>query len=380
MTCSFLNSFKSFLYSDTYLSQVDLSKNLSSFEANNCSSFNETTADVARGLISDEKVKDIFFKPLSYTKEEIEKKNAILRDLKFELMSEKDVPESSEPVPFYSVVKHPDLPGWIIKAGASRIPEEGGRVFARENDIGERAFFTKEDSLLRVAMAKRMQTMVKEAGLENDVVIPRKILIARTGSENEKDPTRKYCVICEEIKDVLSAEDTFTKIGKMSSEKQKEIAKKISVIVQKTGLVDATFNNIRLNKEGKLVFIDTEPAGLMVAKQSGVWNRLFGAKGAGVERCARIGLHNLLNESSQSPELQAFHDQLGEDYEKMAPKLSKWKVTLSVLSLGLFPLVNIVPLVKERLSGKIYDLIQGLAKMKKNYENKYIFHFKIAKG
>ncbi len=44
----------------------------------------------------------------------------------------------------------------------------------------------------------------------------------------------------------------------MDDEQQKELARKISTLVQKVGFVDANFDNIRLTKERTIAIIDTQ--------------------------------------------------------------------------------------------------------------------------
>ncbi len=256
------------------------------------------------------------------------------------------------------------LEGWIIKSGATRIPE-GLLLIGPMNDKNEMAFFTDEESLLRIEMANRVQKVAQEANI--DVVLPKKKLVAYSNLNGETKPTRKYCVVCEKI-NILSVEDTIQTIQNMDVKHQKEIARKISTIVQRAGFVDATFDNIRLTPKGKLAFIDTEPAGLMVAKKPGLRNKFFGPKGASVEKCARIGLFCLRNQPIKTtsgeytnmqsePGLKSFCDEVQARYEKVTtPKLSKRKITLSVVSVGLIPLINAIrALVKTKLTKRTFE-------------------------
>ena len=210
--------------------------------------------------------------------------------------------------------------------------------------------------------------------------MPKKKLVAYAGAENESEPSRKYCVICQKL-DILSAGETIEHIKRMDETNQQRVAKQISTIVQKAGFVDASFHNIRFTPEGKLALIDTEPAGLMVAQKEGLWSRLFGPRGSSVEKCGRIGLFSLksqtsrgacelargssrsvLLENSCEPGLEPFRRQIEEDYQTViTPKFSKWKVGMAALSLGLLPLIHaIMAFVKVILILRNLQKIQSI--------------------
>lgn len=366
MTPTFLDFFKSCYQADIHLSPVDLSdEGLKSHLLED-----PAEATVAQKLISDPEVQAVLSEPLTYDlAKEVPEKNAILSKHGFRLLSSKPVALTGQRVPFYSVVEHDQLPGWIIKSGATRVPK-GQLLIGPMNNMNEMAFFTDEESLLRIEMANRIRRIAQKAKIE--VVIPEKKLVAYRDSKGATEPTRKYCVVCKKIK-ILSVEDTVKAIKNMDAEQQKEVAKNISTIVQKVGLVDASFDNIRLTPDGKLAFIDTEPTGLMVAKKSGLWNMLSSPKGASVEKCARIGLFTLMHQTSKNmrgtgdtadvePGLEAFRTQVKSDYEKAStPKLSKWKIVLSVVSIGIIPLINaVVALVKTKLTKWTFERLSSL--------------------
>ncbi|MBS4167681.1 hypothetical protein [Parachlamydia sp. AcF125] len=377
MTPTFSEFFKSFYYSNTYVPPVDLSKQ--GVSKHLLETENPEAAATAQRLISNPEVQQVLSEPLTYDlTERVPRRNAMLERHEFKLLSTKSTLQG-QPLPFYSVLEHEDLPGWIIKSGATRVPK-GQFTMGPFNDRNEMAFFTDEESLLRIKMANRIAKVAQEANIQ--VVLPKKKLVAYANSDGVTEPTRKYCVVCEKI-DILSAEDTFLTIRGMDAVHQKEIARKISIIVQKAGFVDASFDNIRLTPDGKIAFIDTEPVGLMVAKKSGLWHKLFGPKGASVEKCARIGLWGLMRQSAErGPDgtslgsakagLEEFHKQVKSDYEKaVVPKLSKWKITVSIFSLGLIPLVNaVVALVKTQLTKRVFKKLQLMdAKLKEKVQN-----------
>lgn len=368
MTPTFSDFFKSFYYSNTYVSPVDLSEQ--GISGHLLASEDAEIAHQAQQLISEPEVQRVLSEPLSYDLEKIKENNAVLTQRGFKLLSSKPLNSKiPQKIPFYSVIEHDQLDGWIIKSGAIRVPKDQ-LIIGPRNDKNEIAFFTEEEGILRIEMAKRVAKVAKEANIE--VVLPKKKLVAYANLDGVTEVNRKYCVVCEKI-NILSGEETVQRIKDMNVKHQKEVARKISTIVQKAGLVDASFNNIRLTPEGKLAFIDTEPAGLMVAKKTGLWNKLFGPKGASVEKCARIGLFTLMHQTSKAnfgtgttanvePGLEAFRDQVKNDYEKIStPRLSKWKIALSVASIGLIPLINvIVALVKAKLTKRTLEKLVSI--------------------
>ena len=302
-------------------------------------------------------------------------------------MSSKPNLQTGQLVPFYSVVEHPELAAWVIKSGAIRVPK-GQKLQGPMNDRNETASFTEEESLLRIEMANRIEKVAREMDFE--VAIPRKKYVKY---KDVTEPTKKYCVVSEKF-DLLSFEESLKEFKSMSAEKQREIAQKICTLVRKTGLVDASFHNIRfMRREGRLMLsiVDTEPAGLMVAKKSGLCGMLVGPKGASVEKCGRIGLFTLLQQTSASachpeaapkvmmeqlqnlqdlqagqacePGLEPFRAVVKREYEEaISPRLSRWKIVLSVVSVGLLPLVlAIVALVKTLLMKRIFEKLKEIS-------------------
>ena len=357
---------RSFYYSNTYVAPVDLSdKGLSQHMLKATDS---AAAETAQRLISATEVQCTLSEPLSYIPEEINKKNETLTRHGFCLLISTPILMigCSQRELNCRVIEHEELRGWVIKSGARRGPR-GQLMMGPMNDRNEVALITEEASLLRIEMASRIAKVAREANI--DVVLPRKKLVAYANLDGVTEATKKYCVVCEKL-DIPSVEETVENIKGMDRPHQIEVARKISTIVQKAGLVDASFDNIRVTREGQISIIDTEPAGLMVAKKA------FGAKGASVEKCARIGLFTLMRQTSKEargnlvvqfkamkvePGLEAFRERVEEDYIKaVSPKLSKWKITLSVISLGLIPLINVVvALVKTVLAKRAYKKLEA---------------------
>jgi len=373
MAPTFSDFFASLYYENTYLPPVDLTEQEVAKQL--LEAEDREAAALIQNLLGEEQVQKIFSQPLTYSLEEIRANRRILTRKGFTLLSKKTDLQTHETIEFYSVLEHPRAPNWIIKTGAIRTPK-GEFLFGPKNDRGEQAYFTEEDSLLRVAMAQRIAKVADDARIK--VLLPKKKFVAYT---HATEPTSKYCVVCEKISTLLTAEETEEEIKKKSREEQKALAKKISTIIKNGGIVDASFNNIRLTAKGEIAFIDTEPAGLLLVSKPGLWNKFCGVRGASVEKCARIGLFTLLAKSSleqgssdifyeqnAKEGLEGFHEQLKQEYEKIAtPKLSQWKIALSILSLGSIFLINaIIALVKARLTAQIYTKIQKINREFKN--------------
>lgn len=284
----FSDFFRSFFYLNTYVSPVDLSeqgisRHLLSPEDD------EITATV-RQLISHPEVQPILSEPLTYELEKVKENNRTLERRGFGLLGNK--PLGAQTIPFYSVIEHSKLKGWIIKAGAARGSKS--QLSGVANDKNEIVFYNDEESVLRIEMANRIAKMAHEANIQ--VILPKKKLVTYANLQDGiTEATRRYCVVCKKI-DIPSVEDAVKTIKAMQPKAQKKLAQNISTIIQKAGLVDASFANIRIMPDGTPAFIDTEPLGLMVAKKPGLWNRLFSPKGASIEKCARIGLFTLMNQ------------------------------------------------------------------------------------
>jgi hypothetical protein len=261
---TFFDFFKSFYYSSTYVPPVDLGKQemLKHLLENE----NQETAIAVQQLTSEPEVQQVLSQPLTYDLAEIPKRNDILKRHGFKLLSSKPNLQTKENVPFYSVIEHKNLKGWIIKSGASRT-SKSQLIVGQSDNLNEMAFFTENESLLRIEMLGRIRRAAMGANIY--VVLPKKKLVAYSNSNGIAEPSRKYCLVCEKI-NVLSAKETVDAIKHMDEEHQRKIARKISTIVEKAGLVDASFDNIRLTPTGEIAFIDTEPCGLMVAKKPGL--------------------------------------------------------------------------------------------------------------
>ncbi|MGR3951952.1 MAG: hypothetical protein QRY74_03460 [Chlamydia sp.] len=82
-----------------------------------------------------------------------------------------------------------------------------------------------------------------------------------------------------------------------------------------------------------------------------VANNLKSKRGSSVEKCATIGLFNLMYQVSDST-FKGFQNAVEPEYKKaIAPQLSKWEIAFSILTLGVLTVIYaIVALVKRKLT------------------------------
>ncbi len=336
---TFVDFFKSFYYSNTYLPPVEL--NEQGIKEDLLASIDNEAALKAQKLISQADIRKIFSEPWIYDWEKNEVKQKVLDREGFKLLSRLGLGYKEDD--FYKTFEHPQLNGWVFKPVA-RFPKDE-LVEGTSNDRNEVAFLTEEDNILRIEMAKRVAKVAKEANIE--VVVPQKKLVAYANLDGAESLSSKYVVLCEKI-DILSIDDTTQAIQNMAADDQQELAEKISTIIQKAGLAIASFNNIRLTKGGKIAFIDTRPMGLIAAKKTDLWGKFFACQRPSIQKCARLGLERFIHTAPF--ELLNFREQLESDYKKISkPRFSKWKIALSIASFGIIPLINAVEaLVKAR--------------------------------
>ncbi len=251
MTPSFTDFFKSFYYSKTFLPPVDLSFKGTRKHLLETAGGNEmaNVMAIAKEII-DPIVQSIFSEPLTYDPKSVKVKNESLKSKGFELLSRKSGQEH------YSVVEHSKLKGWVIKAGATRTPK-GQFDMCASNDRHEMTNYSEEGNLLRIAMAERVRAVAKASGI--DVVVSMKKLFEYEQPNGTKI-TNRYCIFSKKI-DILSEKETLERVKNMDEAEQRKLAQELSTIIQKAGLVDNGFHNIRLSPDGKLAFIDTEPGG-----------------------------------------------------------------------------------------------------------------------
>jgi hypothetical protein len=306
--------------------------------------------------------------------------NVELKELKFNPLGQCSISDSlgkMQRVPFHSVVEHEEIPGWVIKCGAT--PRD--RISTLTNDQNEYSVWMERgEHILSVVMSKHISEVAKREKI--DLLLPTQHLVrytfAKNSLPNNSDIMDRHFVIAQELQ-TLDEEKTLQIIGKMPQEKQKVLANQISKLVTKAGLAEASFATIRLTTAGELTLLSTEPVGVMVAANSMI-------QPSSVEKCGRIGLHRLIRSTKtfcdkhkeDGKALEPFFGKLQEEYTKIStPKLSKWKIALSFV-IFLIPLVYaIVAWIKRRRIAKlIYKLnlidaqISAILKQPRTQENR----------
>jgi hypothetical protein len=326
------------------------------------SAIDSELATKVQKLISKPGLAEILSEPSSSEVEEIRANNAILESHGFTVIGRVPFCSPKDGVRWHSAIEHPELPGWIIKCGSTRVLSNEFRVGGKSS-LNEYPLFHPEDHISRVLMAAHISRVAIKEGIA--LRVPRQYLIPYphpitypNQDERNHSIVRKYFVICEKL-EVFTEQDTLNAIGEKPPEVQRELARKISTIVTKVGLAGASFKTIRLTEEGHLAVLNTKPRGLGVAEKPRIeegprgWNLdafLFGGR-TSIEKCGRIGLYSLNEqlchykiamEYKGEWRLGPFYAQLIEDEKKISPpKFSKWKIALSGV-IFLIPLWNAI--------------------------------------
>ena len=154
---------------------------------------NERSEDAQKiqDLISNDEVKNVLSSPFTYDGAKFQQRNNILKKHNFTLLSKK--PFQNEIYEYYSVVKHENCPGYVIKAAGQRIPKDEV-VHGLPNQINnEITTFCSEESFLRLEMVERINKAAEKCGI--DVKLPKKYLVPYKNSGNETEMAKKYCVV-----------------------------------------------------------------------------------------------------------------------------------------------------------------------------------------
>ena len=293
------------------------------------------------------KIASIFSEPFSYGEEKIRKNVEELRQNHFTFLASRRTREGST-LPFYSALEHPRLPGWVLKPCGSKVPDSRF-ILGPANSLNDMAYFHPYDGLYRIPMKERIRKIAETEGIP--LIVPRKFY-AKIPFCNKENPLENTFVVAEKL-NVLSVQDTFKMIKAMSTSQQSLLAYRIGRLIQLSGFLDASLNNIRLTPEGEIAIIDTEPAGFL--KERGEFPRPFwagyGHQGT-LEKSGRIGLHLLrdqfLDKSVSTPDgkkvafkgFESFKEMLDtmidQDYSL---KPSGKKKLIAVLSLGVLPIL-----------------------------------------
>ncbi len=316
-------------------------------EAYNFDTHHPDSAAPLKSIFVKAKIASIFSEPFSYEEAKIRKNVEELRQNHFTFLASRRTREGST-LPFYSALEHPRLPGWVLKPCGSKVPDSRF-ILGPANSLNDMAYFHPYDGLYRIPMKERIRKIAETEGIP--LIVPRKFY-AKIPFCNKENPLENTFVVAEKL-NVLSVQDTFKMIKAMSTSQQSLLAYRIGRLIQLSGFLDASLNNIRLTPEGEIAIIDTEPAGFL--KERGEFPRPFwagyGHQGT-LEKSGRIGLHLLrdqfLDKSVSTPDgkkvafegFESFKEMLDtmidQDYSL---KPSGKKKLIAVLSLGVLPIL-----------------------------------------
>lgn len=192
---------------------------------------------------------------------------------------------------------------------------------------------TYEGCMTRVVMANRIRAL-KIPG----VLVPEKRVIEKEvlGSDCSS-VVHIFFAVCQKM-DVLSREETIAKITTMNEREQIEIARKICKVMEKTGLHDCHFDNIRLDNNNNLVFLDTEPHHAFAST---------GSEPMPLMQCAKEGCNVVIRDlrrvhSNLDAKNSPFVQEVEAQREQLRDPVSKKLVILSILTLGLLPLFYLI--------------------------------------
>ncbi|MEZ5315623.1 MAG: hypothetical protein R3E91_05400 [Chlamydiales bacterium] len=323
--------FRSFFYSNTTVSPIDLEGNLT-IGKYKCP--DDWVIQRAQTITCyNEDVQKVLSETLTYEPEEIKKRGEVLKKHGFKLLSSKllfnNSLEDLEIIPYYSVCEHEGLDGWIIKSGARRISEDLIPPLLA-NDHNEFAISTQHDSLLRFEMRDRLRQAAQRRGI--DLVMPEEYAIPYlTIDSTGTDVTKQYFVLSKKL-DVLSSEETVKALK--NEELQKCYASNVIALIEETGYTDISIDNIRLTQKNEITILDTKPVGLLT-KRGNVY-----PKGGSLEKHVRIGLFNL-KKFAEFNNLDIVAEQARQHYYAALKSVSITKIALTALSC-LIPLALLI--------------------------------------
>lgn len=300
-----------------------------------------------KSIFTKAKVASLFSEPFSYDEEKITKNVQDLKQNDFTFLASRKT-KSNQIVPYYSALEHPRLPGWVLKPCGSKIPESSF-IFGPANSINDMAYFHPNDGLFRIPMKERIRKIAEKEQIP--VLLPEKFY-AKIPFCNKQNPLENTFIVAQKL-DVLSIQDTLNMIKRMSSAQQSLLAHRLGRLIQLSGFLDASLNNIRLTPKGEIAIIDTEPAGFL--KEKGEFPKPFwlgyGHQGT-LEKSGRIGLHllrdqfidrGLLTANGKGVAIAGFESfkemldtMIDQDYSLKPTARKKF---IAVLSLGVLPLL-----------------------------------------
>jgi len=293
---------KSLFYSVNFLSPVRITQEqLEKWHTND-----EDVKKVVNNQFADEGLQKAFSEPLTLNPHKFNGINKKFEAKGWNILSSKPVMDSlGKPTfnPYYSVLEHDNLFGKVVKHAGKRKPDDQIGGGAHIGICGDFLDLSTYCSFLRIAMAERIRKIVEENPDELDgITLPQKELCEiQPGRLKDKSLPldQRFLIVAEKVA-CLSESATVDAIDKMTREEQVALADKLVSVIQKAGLADASFGNIRLgNKEDrtekgnrKIYLIDTEPSNVMILDQ-GWFKNLFTLQSS-LEQTGRIGAVQLL--------------------------------------------------------------------------------------
>ncbi len=118
---------------------------------------------------------------------------------------------------------------------------------------------TKDGNILRVIMTQRMRGVIEAHRLDR-LHMPGEWLFPLKNFPNPIDTD--YAVIAEK-EELLSIDESQEKMRALPFDEAEQILTQLYRLIHLTGYQDARIDNIRFNREGKLVICDSEPLGLV---------------------------------------------------------------------------------------------------------------------
>ena len=330
--------FKSFYYSKTLVEPVDLKQVLPTLGCPD-----DAIVQIAQNITSLPGVQQVLGEPIIYMNtEESKKKSEILKKNGFQILNCRQHKNGS----FYDhigVIEHPDLPNWLIKAGALRTPENAF-VHVFEDDQNEDNFPSPHESLLRVVMNQRMRKIIKDYQI--DVIIPDEFAVPFR-NPHTSDISQSYFVLSQKL-NLFDRQNAVAFLRGQSNENQLRYAKTICNFIKKVGFADANFDNFGFTMDGKVAVVDTEPMGLI--KEVGDIDKC-----EGVEKCARLGLYSMLL-ASKDPGLEVFAEEVRRNYQVCLRNVFSIKKIAASIFCPLLPLAFFVMSLISRIKiSKLLD-------------------------
>lgn len=314
--------FRSYYYTNTYLDPVDLRQTLPQKRP-------VKELDVvlpAQKITSDPRVHKAFSDRFTNQPDKVREQLKFLKKHGFQ------PPKSS---PHYRQLQHNSLKGWtIIPGGPRRLRDQ--IVSEVGNDQMEEPWVSDCDGLLSIAMGERIRQIARDLGIKvPKVEVPEQYAVPLKKPAGD-DVTQKYFIVKKIDPKVPTQEDTINYLVSLNPQNQVKIAQQLAALIKGIGFANTSFDAVRISATGQIVFLETEPCGLLVDKYDTLYST-----GHSVEKCARIGLYQLWCNAKEEKKLQAFANEIIRQYDEAVSEVSITRIVLSILC-PLIPLVFLI--------------------------------------